>query len=359
MKAVILVGGGGSRLWPMSRREMPKQFFSILSDEPLVKDTFNRLCNNFSVDDIYFSTTKQLEPTLREMFTEVPAENFIVEPEKRDTGPAMGYVAAIMELESPDEPIAFVPSDHYIADVEKYANCFRVAEGLIKETGKMIDIGIDPEFPSTVLGYTGIGGKHTEQSGVSVYQFAGHAEKPDVETAKQYIDSGEYLWHGNYYMWTPRKFMQAYCQYAPELGKNLRQIQEAHSKGDQDKINKHYSQLERISIDYAITEKMDPTEVLIIKGDFGWSDVGAWDVLHDQMSTGNEDKNTINAKGLLIDTENTLVYGPKKKLIAAVGLKDMVVVDTDDALLICPMEKAQEVKKIIQKIKESDLDEYL
>jgi len=343
----------------MSRRDMPKQFFSILSDEPLVKDTYNRLCNSFSSKDIYFSTTKQLEPILRQMFDDVPEQNFIVEPEKRDTGPAMGYVAAIMELEAPDEPIVFIPSDHFIADVEKYANCFKVAEGLIRETGKMLDIGIDPQFPSTVLGYTGIGEKHSQESGVSVYQFAGHAEKPDVETAKGYIESGQYLWHGNYYMWTPRKFMEAYCRYAPQLGKDLRNIQNAYKAGDQNQINEYYSQLEKISIDYAITEKMDPADVLIIKGDFGWSVVGAWDVLHDQMSDGSGNNNVVKGKGLLIDTENTLVYGSKKKLIATVGLKDMVVVDTDDALLICPKDKSQEVKKLIEKIKESDLEEYL
>ncbi len=357
MKAVILAGGVGTRLWPMSRRVKPKQFFEVVGDEPLIRDTYRRLLRLFPEEKIYFSISPTFDEIIHQQFPEVPDERILIEPEKLDTGPAMGYVAALLELEDPDEPIVFIPSDHYIGNEELFLRSLEIGGQLIEETGKLLDIGIAPAFPSTVLGYTKIGDLFRETDGIEIYNFAGHKEKPDYDTAKSYLDEGNYLWHANYYMWTPRKFMEAFVKYAPEIGETLQKIQTAVMAGNVQEVETLYRQLPKISIDYAVTEKMAAEDVLIIKGDFGWSDIGAWDTLYDRLSESED--NVIKGKCLALETTGSLIYGPKDKLMTVVGMENVVIVDTGDALLVCPREKAQQVKLIVEKIQENGDEQFL
>ncbi|HCU31485.1 MAG: Mannose-1-phosphate guanylyltransferase [Candidatus Uhrbacteria bacterium GW2011_GWE2_45_35] len=363
MKAIILAGGSGTRLWPMSRSGKPKQFFDVVGSEPLIRDTYRRLLRTFPAEKIYFSVTPAFEKMLFEYFPDLDRGRIIVEPEKRDTGPAMGYVAARLELEDPDEPIVFIPSDHYIADEEKFLNCLSVGDQLIRETGKMLDIGITPTFPSTVLGYTKFGELVEKRDNIEVYQFAGHTEKPPREIAEQYLADGSYLWHANYYMWTPRKFMSAFENYAPEAAEILRQIQNV-GRGTNfraptvDAVRDLYSRLPKTSFDYLITEKMNPADVLVIKGDFGWSDIGAWDTLYDRLAS-EEKQNVIKGSTILVETEGSLVYAPAGKTVAVLGMKDIIVVDTGDALLVCPRSEAQRVKEIVSELQKNNLEELL
>ncbi|MFA6131773.1 MAG: sugar phosphate nucleotidyltransferase [Patescibacteria group bacterium] len=361
MKAVILAGGSGTRLWPMSRAAKPKQFCELVSAEPLIRDTYRRLLRSFPAEKIYFSVSAALEKTLRENFVDLPEKQIIVEPEKRDTGPAMGYVAATLELDDPDEPIVFVPSDHFIGDEDKFLNCLKVGEQLILETGKMLDIGVVPSFPSTVLGYTKFGKKIETRDSVEVYEFLGHTEKPPFEVAKKYLEDGSYLWHASYYMWTPRKFMEAFETYAPEMAEILRKIQIAR-RGTKfcaptDDICDLYSRLPKTSFDYAVTEKMDPNDVLIIKGDFGWSDIGAWDTLYDRLCDNGG--NVVKGNSVLVETTGSLIYAPEGKTVAVLGMNDIVVVDTGDALLVCPKSQAQRVKEIISELQKKEQHDLL
>lgn len=360
MNIVILAGGVGTRLWPLGRKHNPKQFFPVISKKPLVKETYDRFVRAYGTKKIFFSVTKDLVPHLRRLFPKVPSSQFIVEPSRRDTGPAMGFVAAYLSLQYPDEPMVFVPSDHFIADQKKYLACFTIGERLVRETGKLIDIGITATFPSTVLGYTKIGTVYKHFNGTTVYHFAGHTEKPNSTTAMRYLESGEYLWHGNYYMWTPRKFLEALQTYAPALGSRLGKIAVAVSKRQSKQVTALYEQLEKISFDYAVTEKIDKREVLIIKGDFGWSDVGAWDVLHNQLATlADEHGNVVRGDVIHLDTKNCLIYAHPKRMVAALGLDDVVVIDTADAVLVCPKDRAQEVKKLFPKFEEKGMKRYL
>ncbi|MFH1253663.1 MAG: sugar phosphate nucleotidyltransferase [Candidatus Uhrbacteria bacterium] len=361
MKAIILAGGTGTRLWPMSREKKPKQFFELVGDEPLIKDTYRRLLRFFPEEKIYFAISAPLADLLHEHFPDWPAERIIIEPEKRDTGPAMGYAAALLELEDPDEPMVFIPSDHYIGDEEKFFRCLAVGDQLIRETGKMLDIGVTPAFPSTVLGYTKIGEIFREVDDVRVFNFAGHTEKPSYEIAKKYLEDTSYLWHASYYMWTPRKFMEAFENYAPETAVILREIQKnipSLHDSTTPRLHDLYNQLPKISFDYAVTEKMKPAEVLIIKGDFGWSDIGAWDTLYDHLSSP-EKENISKGQNILIDTQSSLIYAPAGKTVAVIGMENVVVVDTGDALLVCPKNQAQRVKEIITQLKENNWPEVL
>ena len=353
MRIVILAGGGGSRLWPMSRNDMPKQFCKLISDKTMFEETLARF-KDYPIEKIYIATTKELLRQVQELVPDFPTKNIIVEPGRRDTGPAMGYAATFLGLLSPDEPIAFIPSDHYIGRNDRFINSIREAEDVIRETGKMLDISIYPTNPNTALGYTKIGAKKFEKNGVEFYEFLAHKEKPDFATAKQYIEDGNYLWHANYYMWTPRKFLEAYEKYAPELSATLKKIALLMKAGNNEEdIKKLYLSMEKISIDYAVTEKMDPTDVLIIQGEFEWKDIGAWDTLHENLLTKTDERrNLVRGERLNIETSGCIIYGKDNKLIATIGIDDLVIIDTDDALLICPKSRSQEVKKVVTELKE-------
>ncbi len=352
MRVVILAGGSGSRLWPMSRSDVPKQFCKLTSDKTMLEETLDRF-KNYSADKKFIATTEQLVDEIKEILPDFPEENIIVEPEKRDTAPAMGFNAVHLGLRDMDEPMVFVASDQQIGQVDNFLNCLDQAEKVINETGKMLDISIYPTEPNTALGYTKVGEKKIEKDGVEFYEFLGHKEKPDFETAKEYLAEGSYFWHANYYMWTPRKFMEAYEKYTPEMHQKLKDIEkELQGEARQDKITELYSQMEKISIDYAIAEKMDPKDVLIIKGEFGWRDIGTWDTLYDNsLPQADEQKNVIRAEVVAIDTAGSMIYGEKGKVIATIGVDDMVIVDTKDALLVCPKSRAQDVKKVIEELK--------
>ncbi len=358
MKAVILAGGVGTRLWPMSRASRPKQFYDVVGDESLIKDTYRRLLRWFPAEKIYFSLSPTCDALIHEQFPDVSNDHILIEPDKRDTGPAMGYVAALLELDDPDEPIVFIPSDHDIGDDELFLRCLAIGERLVLETGKLLDIAITPTFPSTVLGYTKIGEPFQTIDGVEIFRFAGHKEKPEVDVARAYLQDGSYLWHANYYMWTPRKFMEAFERYAPEIGRGLREIQSEVS-ANSTTLRRHdvYAQLPKISFDYAITEKLNPDDVLIIKGDFGWSDIGAWDTLHERLSVDGQ--NVTKGTTVLLDTQRCLVYAPKDKVVTVIGMDDIIVVDTGDALLVCKKGDAQRVKELVEHLRENGHDGVL
>jgi len=357
MKAIILAGGTGTRLWPMSRKARPKQFYDVVGADPLIRDTYRRLLRLFSSDDIYFSISPSFDQLLRKEFPDVSSDHILIEPEKRDTGAAMGYVAALLELIDPNEPIVFIPSDHYIQDEELFLRTLTVGEQLVRETGKLVDIAITPTFASTVLGYTHIGAKQKTMDDIDVYQFVGHKEKPEYAIAKSYLEDGSYLWHANYYMWTPAKFIEAFEMNAPETALLLRDIQRAVLDEQMDAVADIYAKIPKLSFDYAVTEKMNPDDVLILRGDFGWSDIGAWDTLFDRLS--NEQENVTKGKVMLVDTHGSLVYAPPNKLIAVVGMTNVVVVDTGDALLVCPRDQASRVKDVVAKLEEDSLHELL
>ena len=351
MKIVILAGGGGTRLWPYSRQDKPKQFIPLLNHKTLFEGAMVHF-KKYPRKDIYFSVAKDCEEWVKKFLPKSQHKNIIVEPEKRDTGPAMGFAAAYLSIKFPNEPMAFIPSDHYIINSNRFVESLELADKLIKKTHKMLDIAIHPTFPSTVLGYTKIGKKYLDSNGIEVYHFAGHKEKPPFNLAKKYVASGDYLWHANFYMWTPAKFLEAFQKYSPKAYKSLMVIREAIIQKDSKIVESEFKKIEKNSIDYMITEKMKASDVLIIKGDFGWSDVGAWDVIYNQMQGQvDQDRNLIKASWLGENTSGCVIIGDKKKLITTIGLEDIVVVDTDDALLICPKSKSQEVKKIVAKLK--------
>jgi mannose-1-phosphate guanylyltransferase len=335
----------------MSREDRPKQFCKLTSEKTILEETLDRF-QNWPKEKIYIATTKPLVKNLKETLPDFPEKNIIIEPSKRDTAPAMGYAALKLSLEDENEPIAFIPSDHYIGQVDKFIKAIQKAEEVINETGKLLDISIHPSNPNTALGYTKVGKKVLEKGGVEFYKFEGHTEKPDFKTAQKYLEDGNYLWHANYYMWSPKLFLEAYKKHSSQIYEDLMKIKEAIKNGDESKVEDIYNKMEKISIDYAIMEKMSSENVLIIKGDFDWKDIGAWDTLHENLMTKTDEKrNLVRGERLNINTANSIIYGENEKLIATVGLEDIVIIDTKDALLVCSKSKAQDVKKVIDELK--------
>jgi len=367
MKIIIMAGGGGTRLWPLSRENRPKQFCKILGDKTMFEQTVDRFRNDFKIEDVYVCLNSGLVEQARALAPDIPTENYIIEPAKRDTAPAMGLVAARLFKDFSDEPIAYIPSDHYIGDAKRFIAMIKKADALIRQTSKMLDIAVTPTFPSTALGYTRVGKKVSGDKSIEVYEFLGHAEKPEFETAKKYLEQGDYLWHASYYMWTPRKILQAFDKYSPEHGTRLRAIAageparnacgEALAGGD---VTTNFTAMPQISFDYAVTEKIEPKDILIIKGDFGWSDVGTFDILYDAQKAKVDEAGNLSFSNFIgREASGCLIYGRPEKVITVVGVEDLVIVDTDDALLVCPKSKAQDIKKIVADLKESKKEKYL
>lgn len=355
MNIVLLAGGGGTRLWPLSRRDRPKQFQSLFGDHSLMEQTLGRIQGEIPNEKIFVATGRDYVEQIKRRFPLITDHQFIIEPEKRDTGPAMGAAAATLFRRDPDEPMAFLPCDHLIKDRDSFLRCLRVADKLIRSTGKMVDIGVIPTSPNVNLGYTHVGRVIDNVDGVPVMEFKGHTEKPPLEIAKNYLASGEYLWHANYYMWTPAKFLHAFEQTAPQMYEQLRIIAKSDNAASREQA---FKRCEKISFDYAVTEHLDAKEVLIIPAPFDWSDVGLWSVVKQKQEENAED-NVTRGEVLALESENCLIYGQKKKMIATIGLKDLVVVDTEDALLICPMDRDQDVKKLVDAMNDLNQQEYL
>lgn len=348
MIAVILAGGKGTRLWPMSRENRPKQFFDVVGEKTLLEETYQRLLRIIPAENIYVAASASQARLVAEVLPELTVEHLILEPEQRDTAPAMGFAALRLMDIAPNEPLVFVPSDHYVANEELFLRCLQTAEQIVRETGKLVDIGITPTFPNTSLGYTRIGARVETREGIDVFAFTGHTEKPSVGLAEVYLKDRSYLWHANYYTWTPALFLAAIERHVPELYAGLKALKNGTGYGD----------LPKISFDYAVTEKLAHEDVRIIRGDFGWSDVGSWDTLYDRL-THEQGGNVVKGNAVLLDSRDSLVYVPQGKVAAVIGLNDVVVVDTGDALLVCRRKHAQRVKDAVARLRELGHDTHL
>ncbi len=354
MLAVILAGGKGTRLWPMSREARPKQFFDVIGNKTLIDDAYARLRRLFPADGVFVAATPELAPLVRACLPGLPADQLILEPSRRDTAPAMGYVAAVLAERFADEALVFVPSDHYIADESRFLRCLQVGGRLVAETGRLVDIGVPPTFPNTALGYTKIGALIGAYDGIRAHAFAGHTEKPSRAVAELYLKDRAYLWHANYYTWTPRRFLAALDRHAPELGSSLREIAAAPA----DERAARFAALPAVSFDYAVTEHLAPEDVIILRGDFGWSDIGSWDTLYDRLAD-EEGKNVTKGSVVTIDARGVLAYVPRGKAAAVIGVDDVVVIDTEDALLVCRRDQAQRVKEAVARLREEGLHAHL
>lgn len=362
--AVILAGGGGTRLWPASRKAHPKHLLKLLGDKTLIQTTFERVEGLIPSENIYVITNRAHVKEVAEQLPKIPANNIIGEPSAKNTAMAMGTAAAVIHSRNPNASIIYLAADHVVKSLERFHQNTLAALRVAESGDYIVAIGIKPEFPHTGLGYIKIGQELEMLSDAAkkgfVFRGLEFKEKPNLVTAQSFVASGQYLWNANLYCWSTKTIMKAFEKYSPEIAKAVNEIAEKAEGHDLDNVLDHaYSSLggKPDSIDYEVSEKVD--NLVVIPGDFGWSDVGDWKVVYDLKSKDSkgiavsEDSEVIN-----IGSENVLVDAGKK-LVALVGVEDLVVIDTGDALLIAKSDKTQEVKKVVEKLKEEKKGEYL
>ena len=346
---VIMAGGSGTRLWPLSRKDNPKQFKCLTNeDKSLIQETYERVSSLTKPKKIFVSTTRLYENLVREQLPNIPSENIVIEPCGRDTAPAIGLVAYTIYQKDKDAVITTTPSDHAITNPKNYVNTVKTAFSVIENHPKQFGlIGINPTEPSTELGYIQLGNEIEKKYNHRVFEAIDFKEKPNVKTAKEYLSNWSYLWNAAYFVFKVSTFINMLKTHTPHILDALKQI----DKSNEQEQYKIYNSLKREPIDTAILEKLSSKERFVVPADLIWSDVGNWRTLHDFYKNNN--KNVLRGEIVTEDTNNCLLFGNKTKTIATIGLKDLIVIDTDNALLIADRNKVHEIKKIIKKLKKN------
>ncbi len=351
--AVIMAGGVGSRFWPRSKKKTPKQLLKIFGENTMIQDTVNRLDGIVEKENIYIITNKVQKAGILTQLPHLPLNNIVEEPFGRNTAACIGLASVLIQHKDPDAVTLVLPADHIIkGEKEFHDTLLKAAEFADKEKG-LVTIGIPPARPETGYGYIQIDEKSDFDHVFKVLTFA---EKPNYATAVRFLESGDFFWNSGMFIWRADVIMEEIKTYMPELYEGMMVVKDAIGKdGFQEVLTNVYGQLKKISIDYGIMEKSK--KVYLIKGNFGWSDVGSWEAVY-ELSEKDEDGNAKIGNIYTDMVTDSYIYSPKK-FTAVIGLDNLIVIDNDDALLICKRDKAQDVKKIIDYLKINKLTEYM
>ncbi|MFQ6674616.1 MAG: mannose-1-phosphate guanylyltransferase [Fidelibacterota bacterium] len=355
MDGVIMAGGRGTRFWPLSRNSSPKQLLSIIGDRSMLQMTVDRLRKIDFVRDIYIVTGRDLESKIKHEIEGVPPGNIIVEPSGKNTAPCIGLVAHHL-LERGDDPVFGVfPSDHLIVGHRTFSEALETARHLALTEGSLVTIGVNPSFPHTGYGYIQFDRRNELIKG-RAYQVKTFAEKPTPSVAKRFLKSGDFLWNSGMFVWKTSAYLEAMDSFMPEQSEILREVGDAiGSKDYQSTLDARWEILVPESVDYGILEKAK--NICVVKSKFEWSDVGSWDSYY-ELLTKNDDGNVIKGDAVVLDSQNSLIHS-NGRLTAVVGLDNIVVVNVEDATLIVPRDRVEEVKKIVELLRKSGRDELL
>ncbi len=358
MKIVVFAGGVGSRLWPLSRKNTPKQFGKIIADRSMLQIAVHKLFPEFAWEDVYISTGNYYKDIIHEQLPLLSRENIIVEPEMRDVGPAVGLVTARFVKTDPDEPICLLwGSDHLVKNEALFRKILRTAERLVrKKPDQIVFIGQKPRYANQNVGYIEFGGDIKTQDSIPIYAFKGFQYSPPLETAKIFAQDGYHAWNLGYFVTTPRFLWKLFAEFAPELYIKLKKIQDAYGTEAYDQVlHEVYPTLEKISFDNALLEKMDHAYGSVISADIGWSDIGAWEAMKEALSETVE-SNVTMGKIILESSRDSIVHNDTEQLIVGIDLDGLVVVSTDDVLLVCPKDSVPKIKKFVASLKGTDLE---
>ncbi len=346
--AVILAGGVGTRLWPVSRQKQPKQFQKLTGDKTLVQDTFERLLLVVEASNVWVITNEAYRDLVIEQLPNLAKENILVEPVGRNTAPAIGLAAIHIVRRDPEAKIGSFAADHFVGKPAAFARATKAGFELINTKPEyLVAIGLNPTEPDTSLGYIKMGDELGKFAGEPVFIGEKFIEKPDLKTAQQFVKSWEYLWNGCYFLFDGRQMGEWLENFAPNIYSGLNSYL---AKPSLEK----YQAIPSVPIDTAIAEKVE--HLAVVPADMDWSDVGSWSTL-DKVLAGNGMQATTNHTA--INTENTLVISHTDKMIATVGIKDVVIVDTPDAILICHKDEVQNVKLMVDQLHQEEKTEYL
>ena len=342
--AVIMAGGRGTRFWPRSRGAMPKQLLDITGDSTMLQQTVARIAPLVPTGNILIVTGAEQAALVRKQLPDVPAGNIIVEPVGRNTAPCICLAATKIYQQDPDAVMLVLPADHHIGNPDGFRACLKAAADAARETCALVTIGIAPIQPETGYGYI----QYDKSRCVSgAYRVARFYEKPDRERALRYLAQGNFLWNSGMFIWKASVILDAVKKHLPAMHDLLFPLKDIWGTPSiTAAIAEAYGKVQAISIDYGVMEKAD--EVYTLVGDFGWNDIGSWSAIYD-ISAKDSSGNALRGDVIAVESENCMVYSPDK-LIAIVGLKDIVVVETDDALLVVPRDRAQDVRRIVEEL---------
>jgi mannose-1-phosphate guanylyltransferase len=359
--AVIMAGGGGTRLWPLSRVSRPKQSIPLLEERTLFQMAVDRLAPDLPISNVLVVTVRAYAKLLQDQIDELDESHFLVEPRPRGTAAAIGYAAVVLRARDPNAIMACLTADHIIRNETRFRELLGAAR-IMAEREQLVTLGITPSSSSTAYGYIHIGGDAGPAGEFRTHKVLQFKEKPDLAQAKDYVESGEYCWNSGMFVWRADRILEEIGRLMPELHAGLEEISKALGTArETDTVRSVWDRLEPQTIDYGVMENADDVVVIPVD-DLGWWDVGGWDRLPELAETDPDGNLIVSSNTLVMDTADTLVYQPaatKPRLIATLGVEDLVVVDTEDVLLICHRDHAEGVRRLVAKLSETGMDEYL
>ena len=351
--AVIMAGGIGSRFWPRSKEKTPKQLLRIFGENTMIQDTVNRLTDIVRKENIFIVTNKIQRDEILNQLKDIPAENIIEEPFGRNTAACVGLASIIISHKVKDAVVIVLPADHIISNKELFGKTILNAVDFAFNSKGLVTIGIKPTRPETGYGYIQINETEISENISKVLTFA---EKPNYATALRFLESGDFFWNSGMFIWRVDIILEEIKSFMPDLYEGLEKIRnEINSPKYNETLTNVYGMLRSVSIDYGIMEKSN--KVFLTKGEFSWSDVGSWEEVY-QLSPKNDDGNAINGNVFLDGTSDSYIYSPEK-FTAAIGIENLIVINTKDALLICRRDNSQDVKKVVDFLKINKLNEHL
>lgn len=353
--ALIMAGGRGERFWPKSRKHLPKQFLSLTDDgKTMIQLTVERILPLVPIENIYIATNKDYKNLVLQQLPALPEKNVLCEPVGRNTAPCIGLGAVHIAKRFGDAMMMVLPSDHLIKFSNMFLNTLKDACSVAEKDDNLVTIGITPDYPEVSYGYIKFVSASTDYE--KAYQVDRFVEKPGLEVAKEYLKSEEYLWNSGMFVWKTSSILLNMKKFMPEVYDGLMRIQAAIGTADENIVlEKEFQDFVSQSIDYGIMEKAD--HIYTLPGTFGWDDVGSW-LAVERIKKSNELGNVIDGNIITVDTHNCIIQGGKK-LLAVVGLENVVIVDTEDATLICAKDSTASIKQVIGYLKNSCREEYL
>lgn len=355
MRIIIFAGGVGSRLWPLSRKNSPKQFGKIIGEKSTLQDAVERLQPAFAPEDIYIATGVRYKSIVMEQLSELPRENFIFEPVMRDVGPAIGLTSFLMDKQDPDEPIAIIWSDHLVRNVTAFQNALLSAEALVKEKkSNFVFIAQHPRFANQNIGWIELGETMGTMHDLPYYQFNKLKYRPKQSQAEDFFTNKNFVWNLGYFVTTPRFLTALFRQYVPEMSAKLDEIKATvGTEQYNETLERVYPQMDKISFDDAILEKLSTEKIFVISEDIGWSDIGAWEALKEALA-GRVTENVIKGNVLLEDSTDSLVFNYSNQLVVGIDMNEMVIVNTNDVLMICPKTSVPKIKQVVEQLAGTD-----
>ncbi len=345
--AIIMAGGVGSRFWPVSTTDFPKQFHDMLgTGDTLIQKTFSRLSKLIPAENILVLTNEKYNDLVLKQLPTIKPEQIVLEPAMRNTAPCILYASLKIKKQNPDAVMIVAPSDHWIEDENAFVENVKQAFDYCLSNDALMTLGIKPTFPNTGFGYI----EYDKKDVNTIKKVNQFREKPDYETAKAFLDSGNFLWNGGIFIWSVKSITDAFSRFQPVMNNLfLKGLESFNTESEKDFITNYYANAENISIDYAILEKAH--NVYVLPAIFDWNDLGTWGSLHDKLDKDHNNNAVVNAIVVLENASNNIIRADGKKLIVIDGLDDYIIVDRGDTLLIYPKSKEQDIKSIVSRVK--------